>query len=312
MAGSGRIEDDEKPKIEIRASQKPMEEIGREYLAIFDDGKAGMEEKTVSDTKPDAADQPSVAPESADGIHEDIPVPVPGTPPESGENLEEWFGMIHESIPAETQSPSEPFQEASAKMDEDVEYSITSSIGGEIFNEELGKIEAFLESETGGTASSDSLFEIIDETESGGHSLFTENNEMEQTVSSDVVRRVHRRQFLESGNWYYRQGLFAKAVDEFKKALQADPESSEAYQHLGDSLFKLGQSEKAIEAYENVKKRDPYNVDVLENLGVIFANRGEYKKAVWQWGEVLKKNPERRDIIERIRRMQRFIRQRSL
>jgi tetratricopeptide (TPR) repeat protein len=193
-----------------------------------------------------------------------------------------------------------------------VEYSITSSLGGEIFNEELGKIEAFLESETGGTASSDSLFEIIDETESGGHSLFTENNEMEQTVSSDVVRRVHRRQFLESGNWYYRQGLFAKAVDEFKKALQADPESSEAYQHLGDSLFKLGQSEKAIEAYENVKKRDPYNVDVLENLGVIFANRGEYKKAVWQWGEVLKKNPERRDIIERIRRMQRFIRQRSL
>ena len=108
------------------------------------------------------------------------------------------------------------------------------------------------------------------------------------------------------------QGLFAKAVDEFKKAIQADPESSEAYQHLGDAFYKLGQNEKAVEAYEKVKKRDPYNVDVLENLGVIFANRGDYKKAVWQWGEVLKKNPERRDIVERIRRMQRFIRQRSV
>jgi serine phosphatase RsbU (regulator of sigma subunit)/anti-sigma regulatory factor (Ser/Thr protein kinase) len=313
LAGTGQAEGEEKPKIEIRASQKPKEEIGKEYLAIFDEGNQEVDGAASSDSG--ASNLTGVSDEplkSAEKVHDGTPPPEPVFQHESGESPEEWFSMIHESVQADMQPSSEIPPEATVKTDEDVEYSITSSIAGEIFNEELGKIEAFLESETGETVSADSFFEIIDEAESDSSSLFIENGGMEKSISSEVVRRVHRRQFLESGNWYYRQGLFAKAVDEFKKAIQADAESSEAYQHLGDAFFKLGQNEKAAEAYENVRKRDPYNVDVLENLGVIFANRGEYKKAVWQWGEVLKKNPERRYIIDRIRRMQRFIRQRSM
>jgi len=44
---------------------------------------------------------------------------------------------------------------------------------------------------------------------------------------------------------------------------------------------------------------------------VIFAHRGEYRKAVWQWGEILKWHPERTDILERIRRMQKWLRERA-
>jgi serine phosphatase RsbU (regulator of sigma subunit)/anti-sigma regulatory factor (Ser/Thr protein kinase)/transposase len=310
MVGTDGSEGEEKPKIEIRASQKPKEEIGREYLAIFDEGKQAADGPKSAESTPEASTVESAESHDAgpSDTHPEETVPQS----ESTESLEEWFSMIHESIQSGVQSPSEISHETVEKTDEDGEYSIPSSIAGEIFDEELGKIEAFLESETEGSVSTHSLFEIIDDAESEQRSLYSESGESEKSVSSEVVRRVHRRQFLESGNWYYRQGLFAKAVEEFKKAIQADPESSEAYQHLGDAFYKLGQNEKAVEAYENVKKRDPYNIDVLENLGVIFANRGEYKKAVWQWGEVLKKNPERRDIVERIRRMQRFIRQRSV
>jgi Flp pilus assembly protein TadD len=125
-------------------------------------------------------------------------------------------------------------------------------------------------------------------------------------------RSVDYQRNLDQGHQWYKEGQYDKAIEEFEKVVQVDPDSVEASQCLGDSFFRMGQLEKAKEAYERVRQLDPENVNVLENLGVIFANQGDYKKAVWQWGEVLKRNPDRRDIITRIKKMQRVIRQRYL
>ncbi|MBN1896081.1 SpoIIE family protein phosphatase [bacterium] len=139
------------------------------------------------------------------------------------------------------------------------------------------------------------------------------NSGDEKTEAMKIeVRQLNMKRFLDSGQWFYKEGFYAKAIEEFKKALELWPESVEGHLYLGDAHFRLGQLEKALKAYERVRELDPDNIQVLENLGVIFANQGDYKKAVWQWGEVLKRNPERTDIIERIKRMQRVIRQRTL
>jgi serine phosphatase RsbU (regulator of sigma subunit)/tetratricopeptide (TPR) repeat protein/transposase len=176
---------------------------------------------------------------------------------------------------------------------QEIEDSITSSAGGELFEEEMG-----------------SFFDEI-ETKESRHGKYIETMDT-RFDSSIVVRGLMRKRFFESGQYFYRQGLYAKSIEEFRKAVEIDSTFSEAHQCLGDAYFRLGQLEKAGEAYEKVRQLDPNNINVLENLGVIFANRGDYKKAVWQWGEVLKRNPERRDIIDRIKRMQRVIRQRSI
>ena len=202
------------------------------------------------------------------------------------------------------------------KLEDEVEHTIASSVGGEIFEEELGKLEEYFEHEagvrSGRTDFESGLFEMIEESEFQKKAVFLEDRRQQQMFSAEILRNVNRRQFMESGSWFYKQGLYARAVEEFRKATQADPSSSEAFRSLGDAFFKLGQTDKAIESYEKAKTLDPDNLDVLENLGVVLANRGEYKKAVWQWGEVLKRNPERKDIVERIKRMQRVLRQRSL
>lgn len=133
-----------------------------------------------------------------------------------------------------------------------------------------------------------------------------------RSAQSNESSAYQSNRFIESGRWFYREGFYAKAVEEFQKVIQIKSDHIEAHQCLGDTFFRLGQLEKARRSYEWVRKLDPANINVLENLGVIFANQGDYKKAVWQWGEVLKMNPERKDIIERIKRMQRVIRQRSI
>ncbi len=125
------------------------------------------------------------------------------------------------------------------------------------------------------------------------------------------AKRLNRVRFLESGQWFYQEGLFARAIEEFNKAIECDPRFAAAYHAQGDAYFRLGQLEKAKRAYAFAKELMPDNVHVLENLGVIFANQGDYKKAVWQWGEVLKRDPTRGDVVERIKRMQRVIRQRA-
>ena len=127
-----------------------------------------------------------------------------------------------------------------------------------------------------------------------------------------TVQEMHCQRYLESGQWFYRQELYAKAIEEFNKAIETNGRYAAAYQCLGDAYFRLGQLEKAKQTYEKVRHLDPENMDVMENLGVIFANRGDYKKAVWQWGEVLKRNPHRQDIVSRIKRMQKVIRQRTI
>ena len=317
---SEETETEEKPKIEIRASQKPKEEIEKEYLSIFEDSKPS--EPVVAEKQ--SLEDASKAKETAEPEEKESALTKAGwlenaAVPESIDGVEDFFHMINE---IKQEEPTPQSQQESLisgqpetvedKMDDEIENSIAISIGGEIFEQELGTADEFFESEVRNETSKGTLFGIIDESEFTKQIGFSENGTGEQRISSDMLGRVNRRHFLESGNWLYRQGLYAKAADEFRRAVHEDPKSSKAYQYLGDAFFKLGQSDKAIAAYEEVKRLDPDNVVVLENLGVIFANRGEYKKAVWQWGEVLRKNPDRKDIVDRIRRMQRFIRQRSL
>lgn len=133
----------------------------------------------------------------------------------------------------------------------------------------------------------------------------------EQNQSGSGKNKADRGRFFESGQWFYQEGLYARAIEEFKKAIECDPQYGQAFLSLGDAHFRLGQMEKAQNAYERARELMPNNIGILENLGVIYANQGHYKKAVWQWGEILKHEPTRQDIVERIKRMQRVIRQRA-
>jgi len=193
-----------------------------------------------------------------------------------------------------------------------VEDRITSSVARELLEEEMGISEA---SDVQGEVEVDHEEGFVETMEGLGfdrRTVLSDRKEAREGGEPRANKDLNRKRFLETGHWFYRQGLYLKAIEEFQKAMDADPDFVETYQCLGDAFFRLGQLDRAKEAYEKVRRLDPHNANVLENLGVIFANRGEYKKAVWQWGEVLKNNPERRDIIERIKKMQRAIRQRYL
>jgi len=199
---------------------------------------------------------------------------------------------------------------------DEIESQISSSIAGELLAQEMEVSEEDEEEE-------EVLFEPDDDEDEDflramgsmgfdqGQIFDTDRTLLVDEPTSEEKARMIKKD-LESGLWYYRHGQYDNAIEKFKDVLRTAPETSEAYQYLGDTFFRTGELKRAKEAYEKVREMDPDNLSVMENLGVIFANRGDYKKAVWQWGEVLKRNPDRRDIIDRIKKMQRVIRQRSM
>ncbi len=194
-----------------------------------------------------------------------------------------------------------------------VDEEITASIAGELLEEEMGTGEEQGEKlESGSYQQEEAFLEMMEGVGFDRRTVFSGEGKDQKRKAAGDQSHLSKKRFLESGLWFYRQGLFAKAIKEFKKAIKEDPAFIEAYQCLGDTFFRLGEFDSAKNAYEKVKKLDPTNENVLENLGVLFANRGDYKRAVWQWGEVLKNNPDREDIVDRIKKMQRVIRQRCL
>jgi len=198
-------------------------------------------------------------------------------------------------------------------LDEDlVEDRIAASIGDELLGEEMGVFEDYDEHKSLENISpqEEGTVDVVEVGDFDEISVLSDETGQKEALSPEAMRELNTKQLVESGQWFYQQGQYEEAVEEFEKAILEDPNLSEACQYLGDTFFRLGLLNQARGAYEKVKQLDPENVNVLENLGVIFANTGDYKKAVWQWGEVLKRRPERTDIVDRIKKMQRVIRQR--
>jgi len=313
-----RQTEDQRPTISIRVSQKPGPEEEKSDAgqgARLESAMQESEGESASGREPEsfmeAIQHPAQSGETV-GSGESIPSEETGFP-EAGEESLDWVetegeeGTVESYADEGSPNPvagTTPEQQILSERPE-AEDQIAESVGGELFEEEFSRAEESSEAFDVG------LFERVDGSAFESDTVVASRGSRDESRIAAMLREMNRRRHMDSGQWFYRQGLYAKAIEEFRKIIEEKPDAWEAYQHLGDSWFRLGQLEKATDAYEKVKLLNPENLNVLENLGVISANRGDYKRAVWQWGEILKRNPQRSDIVDRIKRMQKLIRQHS-
>ncbi len=328
------LEKEEKLPLKIRVSQRPREEIysgtaKEEESTVLDEFLGFSEEMTdeVKEEEPlvlsendsiEIEESPEVVEEEKEEKLRQIPIT---------EEIDEVFDELITDVgdfvdEGETVSDSENHldleqiletkeDESSEEIVEDmIEDRISNSIADELLDEEIGISEASAAEGETETPEEEGFVDMMEGLGFDRRTVLSKGEKKKTKRPLDAANGLKRRQLFESGLWFYRQGLYQKAIEEFKKVMGIDPNAVDVYQCLGDAFFRLGELDKARESYVKVRQLDPDNINVLENLGVIFANRGDYKKAVWQWGEVLKHNPERQDIIDRIRKMQRVIRQR--
>lgn len=86
--------------------------------------------------------------------------------------------------------------------------------------------------------------------------------------------------FFAQGLRYQREGRYAEAIEEYEKAIVADPGNLEAYNNLGVLFKETGRIDRAAESFQRALALDPKYEKALNNLGVIRYLKGQYAEAI--------------------------------
>jgi Flp pilus assembly protein TadD len=84
---------------------------------------------------------------------------------------------------------------------------------------------------------------------------------------------------------------FARAVQEFRRAIALDPHSSLAEGELALCLVAVGRSEQAVAHARQAKALDPLSVRAATDLGIVLYYSHRFTEAESEFEEVLKLNP---------------------
>ncbi|SET05053.1 tetratricopeptide repeat protein [Prevotella sp. kh1p2] len=102
------------------------------------------------------------------------------------------------------------------------------------------------------------------------------------------------RQYIRNGNKLYRMQNYAKAEVQYRKALTANPQNSQAMYNLGCALMMQQKDSAAVIQYNNAGKLEigkGRKAMVYHNLGTIFQAHQMYAQAIQAYQESLRNNP---------------------
>lgn len=102
------------------------------------------------------------------------------------------------------------------------------------------------------------------------------------------------RKFVKEGNKEYREKDFASAEANYRIAHSKNPESSDAYYNLGNSIYRQGTGSEAKYAYAkaiDVAKTKQEKHRAYHNLGNVLLKEKDYQGAVDAYKNALRNNP---------------------
>ncbi|HMG74254.1 MAG TPA: tetratricopeptide repeat protein [Pyrinomonadaceae bacterium] len=116
-------------------------------------------------------------------------------------------------------------------------------------------------------------------------------SELEPQRVQDFIHE-HVLAYCNRGREQSKGGEYTKAIKDFDKALQLNPEWMEAYANRGEANMALGRYDQSDRDYTEVIMRDGENVAAFLNRGDARHAMSRYQGAVEDFTEVLKRNPE--------------------
>jgi Flp pilus assembly protein TadD len=100
------------------------------------------------------------------------------------------------------------------------------------------------------------------------------------------------------GNEFSQAGEFEKAVEEYKKVLELEPQDIDALSNLGVAYYNLAQLDEAIEQYSKALELAPRDADIHSNLAAAHVQKyqengaqEQLESALDQYTEAVELNP---------------------
>jgi len=98
--------------------------------------------------------------------------------------------------------------------------------------------------------------------------------------------------FLQRGRLLFNAGQFNPASEEFRQAIEKNPESGINHFEYARSLARLGHEDKAVSEFLEALNQDAGLIDARKEMAVIFMKRGSYDEAGGQLKQVVDVQPE--------------------
>ncbi|MBI5203329.1 MAG: AMIN domain-containing protein [Nitrospirae bacterium] len=117
----------------------------------------------------------------------------------------------------------------------------------------------------------------------------------EQKPEGSPMIKKDAADYISSGEKHIQSGEDEKALLDFRKAVELNPQSAETYVAIGRSLFKFGKKDEALDIYKKAIERDPNSSDAYNGLGYAYYLQGKLGSAVDAFLMAIKLNPEHDD-----------------
>lgn len=105
--------------------------------------------------------------------------------------------------------------------------------------------------------------------------------ELEQ-IKKEVEKQEKRKQFsaevqamFDAGLQLAQEGKYQEAIEQYKKALEKDPEQSNILGNMADCYSKMDKNQEALETYQKAIAIKPDDAALYTNLGVVLSKLGK-------------------------------------
>ncbi len=95
-----------------------------------------------------------------------------------------------------------------------------------------------------------------------------------------------------TANKLFEDGKYERALREYDKALQIDPDNIHALRGRARSLMQLGRLQVALAAFNQAIARQPDFGGTYANRGILYDRMGEYEKALSDYEKAMQLNEE--------------------
>lgn len=106
-------------------------------------------------------------------------------------------------------------------------------------------------------------------------------------VKSPMKARVHNN----LGSVFHRKGDLARAMDEFRRAIELKPNFADAHYNLGVAYKDIGRMDDAILEFEAAVTYQPQKANAHNNLGLAYLSKGRIDEAVGEFSTTIRLEP---------------------
>ncbi len=97
--------------------------------------------------------------------------------------------------------------------------------------------------------------------------------------------------YYKRGKYYEKSGQYRKAVSDFQKAVQLNPQDSQVYNDLGWGYFILKKYKQALSNLRRSIELTPGEAQAYNRLGLVYADRKDLTNAVGMFHKAIQANP---------------------